>query len=79
MAFYADKTNVNLSDKPAQYDTLRKPGEKPGGPGIYKCQTCGFEDVMNRECNKLPPCSNCNNNGQNGNEYWKYLVKATDK
>ncbi|PRZ52302.1 hypothetical protein BX589_115182 [Paraburkholderia fungorum] len=79
MAFYADKNKVQVSDKPAQYGTLRKPGEKPGGPGIYKCETCGFEDVINRECKKLPPCSNCDNDGKGGNEYWKFLVKATDK
>lgn len=79
MAFYADQKKVKLTNKPEQYSTLRKPGEKPGGPGIYECQTCGFEDVMNRKCDKLPPCSNCNNNGKNGNEYWKFLVKATDK
>ncbi|TQC98441.1 hypothetical protein FK216_06170 [Moraxellaceae bacterium AER2_44_116] len=79
MAFYTDKNNVKLSDKPKQYDTLHKPGEKPKSPGIYKCQTCGFEDVINRECNKFPPCSNCNNNGIGGHEYWKMLVKATDK
>ena len=73
------KSNVVLSGKPAQDNTLRKPGEKPGGPGIYKCQTCGFEDVINRERNKLPPCSNCDNEGKGGSEYWKFLVKAIDE
>lgn len=78
MAFYADQNKVRLSDKPNQYNTLRKPGEKPPSPGIYKCQTCGFEDVINRECGTLPPCSSCKDKSRK-NEYWKLLVKAVDK
>lgn len=77
MAFYADKKVVRESDNPNQYAQVRKIGEKPGGPGIYKCQTCGFEDVMNRECAKLPPCANCSDS--KGANTWKLLVKATDK
>jgi len=74
MAFYADKNNVNLSNKPDQYNMLRSPGETPPAPGIYKCQKCGFEDVINRDCDTLPPCANCDKSMK-----WKMLVKATDK
>lgn len=74
MAFYADEKKVRLSNKPEQYGTQRKPGEKPSSPGIYKCQSCGFEDVINRECEKLPPCSNC----ETETTTWKLLVKAVD-
>ena len=75
MAFYADKTNVTLSDKPNQYGVTHKPGKKPPAPGIYKCQHCGYEDVINRECETLPPCSSCNHSGVT----WKLLVKVVDK
>ena len=78
MAFYADKSNVKLSDKPGQYNTSRKPGEAPPSPGIYKCQTCGYEDVINRECGVLPPCSECGK-AKKKNEHWKLLVKAVEK
>lgn len=74
MAFYADKKNVQVSNRLQQYDEIRLPGEKPPSPGIYKCQGCGYEDVINRECGKLPPCSSCN-----GDDGWKLLVKAVDK
>lgn len=77
MAFYIDKDSVHLSDKPEKYRRIREIGEKPSSPGIYKCQTCGFEDVMNRDCNKLPPCSNCTE--KKGSNTWKLLVTATDK
>ena len=77
MAFYDDADRVRVSDKPKQYRRLRAIGEVPGGPGIYKCHTCGFEDVINRECTKLPPCSNCSD--ARGANKWLYLVKATDK
>jgi hypothetical protein len=76
MAFYGDAKRVRLSDKPSQYEKLHKPGQKPPAPGIYKCQTCLYEDVINRECETLPPCSNCK---INKNEHWKLLVKASDK
>lgn len=77
MAFYDNAKHVRVSDKPNQYRELRSIGEAPGGPGIYKCQTCGFEDVINRKCDKLPPCSNCSP-AKRANK-WVYLVKATDK
>lgn len=75
MAFYTNKNAVKVSDKPTQYDTQLKPGEKPQSPGIYKCQSCGYEDVINRECSPLPPCANC----KTKTTTWKLLVKATDK
>jgi hypothetical protein len=77
MAFYEDEYYVKKTDKPDQYKTIRKIGEKPPSPGIYKCQKCGFEDVMNRDCDKLPPCANCKEEGSSNT--WKLLVKATNK
>jgi len=74
MAFYADTSNVHKSDKPDQYSPHRKPGEKPPSPGIYKCQSCGYEDVFNRECEKIPPCAKCGTKTTT----WKLLVKAVD-
>ncbi|MGY4534634.1 ribosomal protein L37AE/L43A [Pseudomonas sp. TE3786] len=76
MAFYTDTKVVLVSNQPAKYQTIRRIGEKPEGPGIYKCQSCGFEDVMNRECTKLPPCSNCSKS--KGANTWKLLVTAAD-
>lgn len=75
MAFYTDTKNVKISDKPAQYNKVFTPGSTPSAPGIYKCQNCGYEDVINRECDKLPPCSSCGHKGAT----WKILVKAVDK
>lgn len=75
MALYADKDNVSTSNQPEKYGILRKPGEKPPNAGIYKCQTCGFEDVFNRACETIPPCAQC----KNKTEHWKLLVTATDK
>jgi len=77
MAFYENKKSVLETDKPEQYKKIRNIGEIPGGPGIYECQVCKYEDVINRECEKLPPCSNCKKKGQTNT--WKYLVKAVDK
>lgn len=77
MAFYEDKRAVKESDSIEQYKRVRKIGEAPMSPGIYKCLVCGFEDVMNRECTKLPPCSSCSK--EKGANTWKLLVKATDK
>jgi hypothetical protein len=74
MAFYADKQGVKFSDKPDQYFVKRKPSSAPPSPGIYKCNGCGYEDVINRECEELPPCSNCREKIT-----WCLLVKATDK
>ncbi len=75
MAFYSDAKKVVKTDKPEKYQKERKPGEKPSSPGIYKCQACGYEDVINRECNTLPPCANCEKKPHT----WKLLVTATDK
>lgn len=80
MAWYIDSKNVkkNTSEEAnAKYEKVRKPGEKPKFPGIYRCQSCGFEDLINRKCDKLPPCSNCEEKGHKDNT-WKLLVKAQD-
>ncbi|ACT05354.1 hypothetical protein Dd1591_0468 [Dickeya chrysanthemi Ech1591] len=74
MAFYSSTNAVRLTDHAEQYERLRRVGTKPGSPGIYECQNCGFEDVINRECEKLPPCSNCREESHD----WKMIVKAVD-
>lgn len=75
MAFYYDDASVVKSNKQEKYQIDRKPGERPGSPGIYKCQACGYEDVINRECDTLPPCANC----VRAPHTWKLLVTAADK
>ena len=74
MAFYNSTKAVRPTDRPEQYQLNRPVGSKPAGPGIYECQNCGFEDVINRECSKLPPCSNCREKSHD----WKMIVKAVD-
>lgn len=76
MAFYANPNAVRKTgtETTAQYEQLRKVGSKPPSPGIYECQNCGFEDVINRECTKLPPCSNCREESHD----WKMICKAVD-
>ncbi|RMK33526.1 hypothetical protein IPC94_29805 [Pseudomonas aeruginosa] len=61
MAWYRDNENVQRTgDKSKEkYAKIWKPGQKPDFPGIYKCQVCTYEDVINRECSSLLPCSNC--------------------
>ncbi|HHQ4311112.1 TPA: hypothetical protein ACSP7Z_001735 [Serratia fonticola] len=79
MAYYGDTKLVRRADNEAglkKYSKIWKIGEKPVYPGIYKCQHCSFEDVINRDCEKLPPCSNCKKKGH-ANE-WKLLVRAID-
>lgn len=77
MAFYRDSTNVNRTgDEYAEkYNKEWKPGQNPKFPGIYKCQSCGYEDVINRECETMPPCAEC----QEDTTTWKLLVRAMDK
>ncbi len=75
MAFYEDAKAVKKTDSPEKYQKERKPGQRPSSPGIYKCQSCGYEDVINRECDTLPPCANCDKKPH----AWKLLVTATDK
>ena len=74
MAFYSSTNAVQRTTVHEQYTRRRAIGSKPGGPGIYECQNCGYEDVINRECQTLPPCSNCKEES-NG---WKMIVKAVD-
>ncbi|MEM8059813.1 hypothetical protein [Morganella morganii] len=70
-------TKVTFTDMldERDFDKVWKIGENPEYPGIYKCQQCGFEDVINRDCDKLPPCSHCS--GGKGNT-WQLLVLAQD-
>lgn len=77
MAQYGDKDNVKevTQEYKEKYKNIWKPGQKPDFPGIYKCQICKFEDVINRECESLPPCSNCKDKPME----WKLLVRALDK
>jgi hypothetical protein len=77
MAFYGDEDNVKQAtgDGLKKYDREWKPGRNPSYPGIYECQTCGYEDVINRECTSLPPCSNCDSEHMK----WKLVVRPADK
>jgi len=77
MAYYGDKQKVQLTtgDNAKKYSEKWKPGQNPTYPGVYKCQTCGYEDVINRECDSLPPCSSCDSKPME----WKLLVRAMDK
>lgn len=80
MAWYIDSKNVKENKSEAasdKYKKIRKPGEKPSSAGIYRCQSCGYEDLINRQCTKLPPCTNCESKGHKNNT-WKLLVKAED-
>lgn len=73
MAWYIDTKSVKLNKRQAankKYNQTYKAGEKPDFAGIYKCQTCDYEDVINRECNAFPPCQECNNST------WNLLVKV---
>ena len=53
-------------------DTIKN-GTKPKQAGIYQCQSCGYEDVINRECEKMPPCASCKNNSE-----WRLQFDAKD-
>ncbi|MGO3691145.1 MAG: hypothetical protein ACTJF0_11880 [Psychroflexus halocasei] len=77
MAWYSDRDNVKESSKTDKFTKNWSIGETPKFPGIYKCQHCGFEDVMNRDCDKLPPCSNCKAKGHSNT--WKLLVRADNE
>lgn len=80
MAWYADSSKVGKTTdekNTPKYDKIWKPGEKPIYPGIYRCQSCGYEDVINRGCTKLPPCTNCEQKKHKDNT-WKLLVRAAD-
>lgn len=76
MAWYRDNSVVQRTGEAyaGKYDKVWKPGNNPEYPGIYKCQKCGYEDVINRECDSLPPCSNCGR----GSMEWKLVVRAMD-
>lgn len=77
MAKYYFVTDVlEKTGTPSIFKDTHKIGSAPSYPGIYKCQSCGYEDVINRECNKFPPCSNCSD--KKGANTWKLLVQATD-
>ncbi len=73
MAFYIDPKAVKKSDKPNKFGVFTV-GEKPKYAGIYECLNCGQEDVINRECTKLPPCAAC----KKQSHQWQFLVRAQD-
>jgi len=80
MAWYNDVNNVKLNKAEsanAKYNKTFKPGQIPSYAGIYRCQECGYEDVINRECTKIPPCNNCEEKGH-GENRWKLLVRAVN-
>ncbi|ATP91764.1 hypothetical protein VI35_18220 [Aeromonas caviae] len=77
MAWYIDSENVKKNTVEAaksKYNKIWSIGDNPDHPGIYMCQFCGYEDVINRECYSLPPCSNCKTPGHSNK--WKLLVRA---
>ena len=76
MAWYRDGEVVKRAASKSHWTAVLSIGDKPEYPGIYKCQHCGFEDVINRACEKLPPCSNCAKPGHSNT--WKLLVRAED-
>ena len=76
MSRFNDDENVRKSKPNARYSKVWNIQDNPDFPGIYRCQTCGFEDVINRGCNALPPCSNCKK-PSHANK-WKLLVRAED-
>lgn len=80
MAYYIDSNNVKKNTKETaneKYEHVWKPGQNPSYAGIYRCLECGYEDLINRQCTKLPPCTNCEEKGHKSNT-WKLLVKAED-
>lgn len=79
MAFYADNSVVKVTGRPENkhWRAVFSIGDEPPVPGIYKCQSCGFEDVINRDCSNLPPCSNCKRPGHANK--WKLIVRAEDE
>lgn len=80
MAWYIDVENVKknkVESANSKYVKIWKPGQAPSYAGIYRCQTCGYEDVINRECTKIPPCNNCEEKGHKNNT-WKLLVRAVN-
>ena len=55
MAWYIDSKNVKenkVETANEKYKKIWKPGEKPSFAGIYRCQSCGYEDLINRQCTK---------------------------
>lgn len=74
MALYHDGTVVKKDMSSTAYTKIWSIGDNPDHPGIYECQSCLYEDVINRSCTALPPCSNCKKPGHSNN--WKLLVVA---
>lgn len=55
-------------------EVILKPGETPTFPGIYQCQSCDYEVVINRDCDSMPPCADCREETKD----WKLLKRAKD-
>jgi len=77
MAWHSDRGKVKESTNVDKFNKIWKLGENPVWAGIYRCQACGYEDVINRGCTKLPPCSNCEKKNHKNNT-WKLLARAED-
>lgn len=77
MALYYKSSAVTTEKSADKYKKVWKIGENPAYPGIYECQSCYFEDVINRDCDKLPPCSHCRSGKEKANT-WQLLVLAQD-
>lgn len=74
MALYSNSNVVKKDDETVRYTKIWSIGDNPIYPGIYECQSCLYEDVINRECTSFPPCSNCKKPGHSNS--WKLLVLA---
>lgn len=74
MSYYLDPKKVKQSGAPSKFGTFRI-GEEPEYPGIYECQVCAHEIVMNRDADPFPPCSNCKKTAAD-NKQWLLLVRA---
>lgn len=73
MPIYNDKYKFKISTD-AAFSKIHKIGENPDLPGIFECQSCTKEIVMNRVADPLPPCSAC----KKPTATWK-LVAAPSK
>ncbi|MCS3834822.1 hypothetical protein HNP10_003622 [Aeromonas veronii] len=58
MPIFGNKDKFQYS-KAAAFSNTYTSGHNPPAPGIFECQECNKEMVMNRAADPLPPCSAC--------------------
>lgn len=76
MSYYLDPKKVKQSTTVSKFGLFRI-GEAPKYPGIYECQVCEHEIVMNRDADPFPPCKNCEKTAADKKQ-WLLLVRAQD-